>query len=84
MSNLRAVSSIRTKPPLTDIAGQLRVLADRIEAGELAPRAAYVVMHCDDPPPCVFGFGEVATPHAIAGLLQQAGVYMLLSDVSRD
>lgn len=71
------VVPLRRAPPLTDIAGQLRQLADMIEAGGTseagsryaAIRAAYVVLEDDDTfQPFFHAWGDVRDRHGIAGL----------------
>lgn len=76
MTGPRAVVQLRAAPPLTDIAGQLRQLADWIERGaEVAGvdhgvvRGAYVVLDTDQQfRPIFHAFGEVKDRHGIAGL----------------
>ena len=63
------VVRLRELPPLTDIAGHLRHLADRVERGEIQPEAAYVVFGMPDTlDPAFFGFGRIADRHGISGL----------------
>lgn len=77
VAKLAAVIPLRSAPPLTDIAGQLRQLADRIEHGEAGyadVRAAYVVLECDaEFQPMVHAWGEVRDRHGIAGLFLHVG-----------
>lgn len=77
MSHLKAVVRLRSAPPLTDIAGQLRQLADTIEAGATnevgtsyaSVRAAYVVLDLDEEcRPIFHAWGRVADRHGVAGL----------------
>lgn len=80
MPNLKAVTLLRTAPPLTDIAGQLRALATRIENGdEDAVRACYVLLDTDSEcRPRFFGWGQVADRHGLAGLFMHAAQLALL------
>lgn len=67
-----SVTALRQSPPLTDIAGRLRALADDIDAGRIAPRVLVAVW--DDPERMVAGaaFGEVGDRFSVAGLLATA------------
>jgi hypothetical protein len=48
------------RPPLTDIPGRLRLLADQIEAGEHGDVAgALVLLPRPSDYPSIFGFGDV-------------------------
>lgn len=47
------------RPPLNDIPGRLRHLADQIEKGELAPETMYVIMPRPKDFPRLWGFGNV-------------------------
>lgn len=51
------VTSLRAAPLLTDIPGQLRMMADRIEAGEIEATSALFVIPVDHDWPKVFGWG---------------------------
>lgn len=72
VAKLAAVVPLRTAPPLTDIAGQLRQLADRIEHGDgdyTDVRAAHVVLVHDAAfRPTFHAWGDVQDRHGIAGL----------------
>lgn len=72
MKKLAAVIPLRSAPPMTDIAGQLRQLADSIERGEedcADVRAAYVVLDREaEFLPLFHAYGEVKDRHGLAGL----------------
>lgn len=77
---LAAVRQLHAAPPLTDIAGRLRDLADRVERGEVEPEAAYVVLvHQDSFQPSFYGYGAVADRHGIAGLFHHVA-HLALTD----
>lgn len=65
MTNLRS-----GRPPLTDIAGSLRALADAFEDGEVA--AETVVLVWDDPETIVGGacYGAMPSRFGLAGMLK--------------
>ena len=67
-----SVTPLRQTPPLTDIAGRLRSLADDIDAGRIAPSVLMVVW--PDPAVIVAGacFGEMPDRFGLAGLLAAA------------
>lgn len=74
-TKLRVVTPLRAAPPLTDIAAQLRQLADWIERGEEHGDAnygqcvaAYVVVEGEFFQPYFHAFGNVRDRHGIAGL----------------
>lgn len=78
---LSVVSPIRGGAPLlTDIAGQLRALADQIERGEVTPEAAYTVLVMPDQfEPYFYGWGAVADRHGVAGVFTHVSI-LALSD----
>ena len=61
------------RPPLTDIPGRLRFLAQEIENGEVEAETAYVILPVKDDYPRLRGFGNVdgdAAPIPQVALLQ--------------
>jgi hypothetical protein len=85
---LAAVVNLREAPPLTDIAAQLRQLADRIESGVSLPmhddrgdvnldhgevRSAIVLLEMDgEAHPVMHAFGEVMDRWRMAGMFTDA------------
>lgn len=72
-----SLHSIRTTPPLTDCAGQLRALADLIDSGELPCLCVVSVVYSEDSdgaPNCdVFRHGKTNEhDNASIGILQRA------------
>lgn len=57
-------------PPLTDIAGQLRLVADRIDRGEVLPEGGHAVLVVDGKAGdfTVSAFGEVTSALVLASL----------------
>ena len=54
------IVELRPTPPLTDIVGRLRLMADQIEAGEFGDvPGAFVLLPRDGGYPVVCGFGDV-------------------------
>lgn len=57
------VVQLRSDPPVSDIAGQLRAMADRIEAGEQEAESALFIIPKPGDYPDIFGWGEhLGTP----------------------
>lgn len=71
---LASVTNLRTAPSLTDIAGQLRQLADQIERGDYADRvrAAYVLIEAAEMRPHFHAWGDIRDRHGMAGLFLHA------------
>lgn len=68
-------------PPLTDIAGRLRHLADQVERGEIQPESAYVVFGMQDAfEPIFYGFGRIADRHGVAGVFAHVAHLVLVSE----
>lgn len=65
------VRQLHKVPPLNDIAGRLRDLANRIESGELTPDYILCVTQ-DDSGSEVFHFGDAITRNEVAGCLFRA------------
>lgn len=68
-ANLKVVN-LHSTPPTTDIAGNLRMLADKIERGELGPYDGVLVisMPTGHYKPEVVMFGQTMLRHALAGV----------------
>lgn len=63
------VVPIRAAPALTDIANQMRQLADKIEAGDVDAEACFcIVVHPDQFSPSFYAWGHVPDRHGIAGV----------------
>lgn len=67
-----SLSVLRNTPPLSDIAGSLRAIAARVEAGEIAPNTLLVIW--DDPQTMVRGAcaGRVPDRFGLVGMLSTA------------
>lgn len=61
---------------LADIPGQLRKLADDIEAGVDASQEIYVILKYPDGPPAVCAWGKFESYDAMVGTLFKAAVEM--------
>lgn len=68
------IIQLPTNPPLTDIVGQLRAMADEIESGERSITAVLFIVPNDDTAdfPAVFGWGEYLNNFEIIGVLYLA------------
>lgn len=62
------VRQLHKLPPLNDIAGRLRDLASRVEAGEVRPDYILCVTQNDEGSE-IFHFGDAVTRNEIAGCL---------------
>lgn len=84
---LRGVTPLRDVPPLTDIVGLLRDMADRIERAREDPgnvyadvMAAYVVLvHDDQFEPDIYLWGKPAIDHELAGIFMHCANMVLNS-----
>lgn len=76
---LNVVDIGRSVPPLTDIAGQLRMLADLIACGELKPEFAIVVLPPSDETgwPDIFSYGHVPGAIGMIGNLELAKAFFV-------
>lgn len=70
MTDLRVVP-LRESPSLSDIPGQMRQLADSIEAGELEPEAVLCIVATGGWP-IIYGWGENLGDYGNIGLLELA------------
>lgn len=66
--NIRA---LRSTPPVSDMPGQLRMLAGRIESGEIAATAAVTVLECPTEFH-VYEHGQYVDQYRTAGILMWA------------
>lgn len=69
-TDLKVVQLRKGAPPTTDIAGNLRILADQIERGELGPYDGVLVIglcsgQCKPEP---MMFGQTMLRHTLAGV----------------
>lgn len=70
--NLTVVPIRENTTLVNDIPGQLRQLADRIDAGEVEAKSAICVIPVDDDWPAIYGWGEDMGNFGRIGLLQLA------------
>lgn len=83
MTDLKVVQ-LRDTPLLNDIPGQLRAMADRIEAGELVADFALVVIDGDHVVPDLFGYGAALDTRSMLGMLDLAKDWFIRQLVADD
>jgi hypothetical protein len=71
MTDLKVVH-LRSTPTLSDIPGQLRDLAAKIEAGEIEADAMLCIIPQDNALPALFLWGENYGPYADIAMLELA------------
>lgn len=83
-SHTATVVELRPGPPLTDVPGMLRKLANDIEVGDYGEVAsAMVLIPQDGDFPLVFGFGDATNERQPLVTLQLAAHWMCQNMVSR-
>lgn len=71
------VVSLRQAPPVSDIVGQLRYMADRIEAGDVAAEGVLFVIDRPGDWPEIYGWGEHLSDYGNIAVLDLARLWMM-------
>jgi hypothetical protein len=77
------VVQLRASPKLTDIPGQLRQLADRIEKGEVEAESVLCIVPQDGDWPIMFGWGDHMTDHGNIAICELAKAWFINNRTSR-
>lgn len=70
------VLHLRPGPPINDIPGMLRQLADQFETGEYTAEGILVILPRDGDWPAIFGYGEHLTDYGNIAVLEMAKTWM--------
>lgn len=76
---MKLVTPIRSQPLVNDIPGQLRLLAEQIDSGEVDASSVYAIIMDESRIPMIRIWGECPTRHELSGALLHCSVVTLES-----
>lgn len=77
------VVPLHTSPTVTDIPGQLRQMADAIEAGEVEAHSALFIVPQTGDWPLVYGWGDHLGDHGNIAVLELTKHWFIQDNVAR-
>ena len=77
------IVQMRTAPRVTDIAGQLRQMADMIERGEIEAQSTLFIIQRDGDWPEVYGWGQHLGDHGNIAICELTKAYFVDQYVKR-
>lgn len=78
------VVALRPGPPINDIPGMLRQMADRFEAGDMTAEGVLFIVPRDGDWPQIFGWGSHLSDYGNIAVLELAKVWLVNNLTARD
>ena len=76
------IITLRSGVLVSDIPGQLRLLADKIDAGKVTAESLVVIIPNDGYYPVIYGWGEAMGMHERLGVLDAAHAWIVANQIN--